>query len=192
MRAGPRILALPIVLLLVTGCAPRVNLSTGTTIGLKATPGDGSTRPPQVTLGYKRAEVSLVPTEGKGATATGDAVSTLASIHFKSQWFGHTDLDSFIATGLAAQRLVQADSVYVQEVARVTLGVVSDAIQARRKKLADRIDNLSDSQAKTILDHTGYTLKTGQTAKESLRDYVLDAQTEPLLERLESAFDRQS
>ena len=67
------LLTLLMVLVSVAGCAPRVNLSTGTTIGLKATPGHGNTRPPQVMLGYKRAELSLVPTEGKGATSDTDA-----------------------------------------------------------------------------------------------------------------------
>ena len=73
--------------LVATACGPRVIISTGTTIGLKATPGDGYTRPPQVTLAYKRAETAFVPTKGDIATASDDAFSTLAALHFSTEWF---------------------------------------------------------------------------------------------------------
>ena len=46
-------------------------------------------------------------------------------------------------------------------------------------------------QAQGILDRAQYNRKPRKNAKESLRDYILDAQTEPNLERLESAFYRQ-
>jgi len=92
---------------LVAGCGPRVILTTGTTLGLKATPGDGQTRPPQVTLGYKRAELALVPTSGKGATTNSDAASTLAAFYFSTEWFGKTELSSFIGTGHAARDIQQ-------------------------------------------------------------------------------------
>lgn len=91
--------------LTLSACGPRVIISTGTTIGLKATPGDGYTRPPQVTLGYKRAETALVPTAGAKATSTADAFSTLAVIHFSTLWFGTTELQSFLGTGIAAREL---------------------------------------------------------------------------------------
>jgi hypothetical protein len=180
-----------VMLVSVPGCGPRVNLSTGTTIGLKVTPGDGNTRPPQVTLGYKRAELSLVPVEGNGATADTDAASTLASLHFSTAWFGHTELDSFIASGWATQQLVEPSSAYTEALAQVTLRVIPDAIQARRAKLANQLDQFSEAQAQNILDRTQYSRRSGKNAKESLRDYILDAQTEPNLERLESAFFRQ-
>lgn len=89
--------------LTLAACGPRVLISTGTTIGLKATPGDGYTRPPQATLGYKRAETALVPTSGGKATSTTDAFSTLAAIYFKTKWFGKTELRSFVGTGTAAR-----------------------------------------------------------------------------------------
>jgi len=91
----------------LSSCGPRVVISTGTTIGLKATPGDGNTRPPQVTLGYKRAETALVPTAGGKATADADAFSTLAAIYFSTKWFGRTEIHSFVGSGVAA-REVQA------------------------------------------------------------------------------------
>ena len=95
------------LLLAAAACTPRVNIVTGTTIGLKATPGDGSARPPQITFAYKRAEVALVPTKGKKATKNQtnnankavdvDAFSTLAAFSFETQWFGNTEIASFIA-----------------------------------------------------------------------------------------------
>lgn len=118
-----------VVLLLCAACSPRVTVVTGTTIGLKATPGnpDGG-RPPQVTLGYKRAEVALVPTaeaqarrrngtDVPRAPTTGqapvvensDAYSTLASVFFETTWFDRTEIASFISTGFAARALVAPD-----------------------------------------------------------------------------------
>jgi hypothetical protein len=176
---------------LLASCAPRVNVSTGTTIGLKATPGDGQSRPPQVMLGYKRGELALVPTEGKGATKDTDAASTLASIHFSTKWFGHTELDSFIATGMAAHALVAPTSVYTDTLAQVTLGVVSPAIQSRRVTLASRLDRLTDDQTAQVLSRAQYDVKPGKNARESLRDYILSAQTDASLQQLESAFFRQ-
>jgi hypothetical protein len=177
-------------LLLATGCAPRVNLTTGTTIGLKATPGDGSARPPQVTLGYKRAELAFVPTEGKGTTADTDAASTLASIHFSTRWFGHTELDSFIATGSAAQKLTSPGSAYGDALAAVTLGVVPEALQQRRATLAARADQLTEPQARQALATLQLATKPGKSAQQSLKDYILDARDERLVERLESAVFR--
>lgn len=89
----------------LSACGPRVVISTGTTIGLKATPGDGNTRPPQVTLGYKRAETALVPTAGGKATADADAFSTLAAIYFSTKWFGRTEIHSFVGSGVAAREI---------------------------------------------------------------------------------------
>lgn len=108
---------------LASGCDPRrrVVVATGTTLGLKATPGDGQSRPPQVTLGYKRAELALVPTRGQAATSGApeclnpgagaapakctDAFSTLTAFDFRTRWFGATQLSSFVSTGFAAREI---------------------------------------------------------------------------------------
>ena len=110
-------LGLCMLVALTAGCGPRVTVTTGTTIGLKATPGDGYTRPPQVTFGYKRAELALVPTVGTHATATEDAFSTLAAFYFSTEWFGQTELSSFIGTGHAARR-IQQQAGFQEEVAK--------------------------------------------------------------------------
>ena len=88
-----------------SGCARRMTVSTGTTIGLHATPGDGKSQTPQVTLAYKRAEMALVPTGGKAATKEPDAdsYSALAIVDFRTRWFGGTSIDQFVATGHAAR-----------------------------------------------------------------------------------------
>jgi len=105
--------ALLLVVLALGACGgPRVNIITGTSIGLKATPGDGSTRPPGVTLGYKRAEAALVPTKADQASKTSDAPSTVAAFRFFTEWFRHTELDSFIATGLSAAPLMAEGSEF--------------------------------------------------------------------------------
>jgi hypothetical protein len=105
IRTISNAMMLGILISALSGCGPRVIISTGTTIGLKATPGDGSTRPPQVTFGYKRAETALVPTAGSKATKVEDAFSTLAALYFETRWFGKTELRSFVGTGIAAQEV---------------------------------------------------------------------------------------
>ncbi len=95
--------ALGMIVMALSACGPRVIITTGTTIGLKATPGDGATRPPQVTLAYKRTEFALVPTGNQKATPSTDAFSTLAAINFFSEWFGQTQIRSLLGTGIAAR-----------------------------------------------------------------------------------------
>ncbi len=110
---GPgRSALLALVIGVCAACGPRVIIATGTTLGLKANPGDAQGgRSPQVTFGYKRAEAALVATKGNGATQGGeDAYSTLASFGFSTKWFGDTELSSFIATGFAARGLTAQDA----------------------------------------------------------------------------------
>lgn len=112
---------------LLCGCSNMV-ISTGTTIGLKATPGDGSTQTPQVTFGYKRMELAYVPVDAASASkappprkgakpedpspagqnkspAPGDvdAFSALAVIDVQTKWFGRTVIKQFISSGIAAR-----------------------------------------------------------------------------------------
>ena len=99
------------VMICASGCEKRVTITTSTTVGLSATPGDLNTTPPQVVLAYKRAELALVPTGSTAAsTSEGDhgtdAYSTLAVFNLKTAWFGETKLDSFIATGHASRSLM--------------------------------------------------------------------------------------
>ena len=111
-RVGHVVLAL--AALFSSGCGPRVIVVTGTTVGLKATPGDGQTRPPQLVVGYKRAEAAVIPVEGDGATHSGDtqkdkeAASTVASFYLESHWMGRTDIRAFIGTGFAARKVAES------------------------------------------------------------------------------------
>jgi hypothetical protein len=108
--------AVIVSLLAAGGCAPRVVVATGTTLGIKATPGDGQTRPPQLVVGYKRAEATLIPVEGDGAKKKKgsekpsdiekDAPSVVSSFYLKSRWTSDTEVRSFIGTGFAAQNIV--------------------------------------------------------------------------------------
>ena len=175
------------------GCtAPRMTVVTGTTIGLKATPGDGQTRPPQVTFGYKRAEFAIVPTAGKVAQKdTSDAFSALTTLSFTTHWFGETKLASFIATGYAARDIQEKGSAFNAAFVQETLGIVSEAIQNRRVALAKDWDALlGEDEAKRVLDFAGLPVKPHRTPKESLVDAIKDAQTTSQLMVLESAFHR--
>lgn len=181
--------------LTTVGCAashqPRVTVVTGTTVGLKATPGDGQTRPPQVTLGYKRAELAINPTKGGTATKdASDAFSTLAAFFFSTHWFGQTELASFIATGHSARDIQTSGQEFSTAFAQETLGVVAEEIQKRRLALAKDWEALSEEETKKILDFAGLPGKANRTAKESLLDAIKDAQTTSQLIVLESAFQR--
>jgi len=102
------------------GCGPRMTVVTSTSLGLHATPGDGNTQPPQVSLAYKRSEVAVIPTgaggghrasepkSGEGGEAAtnrpdSDLFSAITAFGFQTTWFGKTALNSVIATGHAAR-----------------------------------------------------------------------------------------
>lgn len=96
----------------LAGCASRMVVATGTTIGLHATPGDMQSQPPQVTLAYKRAETAVVPTEGARAVkGERDSLSSFVSFGFFTEWFGETRVDSLISTGIAAQTLADSPEI---------------------------------------------------------------------------------
>lgn len=181
-------LAFVLAALSLSACGPRVIISTGTTVGMKATPGDGYTRPPQVTLGYKRAESALISTAGEKATDTSDTFSTLAAFHLKSFWFGDTELHSFVGTGIAAREVQGTD--FQQGFAAATLGQVPASIQARRIHLNKQRGSLVETEAQRVLDLAGYYKVANKTSCSSLQDYILGATTEPQLMRLEAAFNK--
>ena len=189
----PARLAIAAVTLFLGACSgPRVYIATGTIIGLKATPGDGASRPPSVVLGYKRAELALVPTKGEGASDTADSASTLASLHFSTRWFGHTELDSFIATGYAARPLVEPTSEFAVAFASATVGVIPDERLDRQKRLIERLRAMQEPDAKILLDQLQLQPQKGKTAVESLQVYIARATTDAELDRLEAAFFRRS
>jgi len=182
-------------LLLAVGCGPRILIATGTTLGLKATPGDGQSRPPQVTLGYKRAEVALVPTAGHKATRSSatspvdqDAFSTMAAFDFETRWFGKTELSSFIATGFAAHEL-PTNPGFTSAFAKATTGVVPEDILARQKTLIGKQSRLTEEQAKTVLSFAGLSVEGGN-ARNSLQDRISHADTDAQLRQIEGAFGR--
>jgi hypothetical protein len=184
-------IAVVLVGLSLAACGgPRIYVATGTTIGLKATPGDGATRPPGVVLGYKRAEVALVPTKGAGASETADSASAVAGLRFETKWFGHTELDSFIATGFAAAPLMKPASPFSEAFAKATVGVLPTELVERQGKLVALLPAMSEMEAQQILDRLMLPAKRGKTAVFSLQDYIASADTDAALERLESAFFR--
>jgi hypothetical protein len=187
-----------IALLALGGCSssPHVIIATGTTVGIKATPGDGQTQPPQLVLGYKRAETAIIPVDGTGAErATSgvvqkDAASTLASFYMKNQWTSDTQIRSFIGTGFAARSLVEKRAFQdelrpaVEEAKRP---VALDPRERLRAWLASLEGD--ESRAQKILDVAEYPRKTDRTALESLHDYI-DRAESATLARLAAAFAR--
>lgn len=122
------------------GCARRMTVTTGTTIGLSATPGDGRSQSPQVTLAYKRAEMAIVPTGGRAASKTPDVdcYSALAIVDFRTKWFSGTALDQFIATGHAARDIQMQRGAATQN--EFTSQLVSYASGGTGKVLRDWIN----------------------------------------------------
>lgn len=115
MRHVPRFVYYAVMVIfmfsLFMGCGgPRFSIVTSTNMGLNANSGDGNSRPPQVSVGYKRVELALVPTNREPAVRdtvdpknNKDAFSSLAGFHFDTEWFGKTSINQFISTGFAAQ-----------------------------------------------------------------------------------------
>ncbi len=144
-QGASRYAAIGLVLGILTlwGCEPRVVIVTGTTVGLEASPGDGSTQPPSVTFGYKRAEVAFVPTgQEKGATKMpdaepgkkpsagtpeapkedSDAYSTLAVFRLAHNWFSATKIEQLVATGHAAREIQKKGSVFSRSLSLLSAG----------------------------------------------------------------------
>ncbi|MCP4369299.1 MAG: hypothetical protein GY797_14460 [Deltaproteobacteria bacterium] len=191
----------------LTGCGPRLSIITGTDVGLSANSGDGTSRPPQVTLGYKRGEMAIISTArdvaknngtpGSGTVNT-DAFSSLATFHLKTRWFDETKIKQFIATGHASTEIQEGDE-FAQGFAQATIGVVPEAIQNRKQALANKLGALvmqdpanAENQAKEILNLAGYRVVGNKTAVETLQDYILHANNDPKLTKLEAAFGRLS
>lgn len=180
---------------LAAGGCSRVVIATGTTLGMKATPGDATSRPPQVTLGYKRAELALVPTKGGEATddpkspeRNNEAYSTLASFFFQTEWFGRTEIESFIATGHAARKIQGEGSRFNSTFARASLNAdLPPAITARQDALFERWRGMDESAAAAALARAGMPVKPGKNAKQSLQDYLNAAESDPALTSLERA-----
>lgn len=158
--------ALGLIVINLTACGPRILVSTGTTLGLKATPGDGQTRPPQVTFGYKRAEVAFIPTKGQIATSTvdkdptklngNDAFSTLAAIHFKTEWFGKTELQSFVGTGIAARD--------IQTQPNFTAAFTKAALTSKQ---------LAELQSTAVNDIALFVMGTDKTENSRLKSFFI-------------------
>lgn len=183
----------------VSACGTRVITTTGTTLGLKASPGDGQARPPQVTFGYKRAEASIVPTKGSGATreskdgksvAKDDAYSTLSTFYFSTEWFGDTHIAAFVGTGFAARDIIGDDGTFGQSFANATVRSLPTALHNRRVQLDGQLTALSDSQVTRVLDILAVPVSPGQTPRQTLQAVIADARSEAHIARIGDAFNR--
>lgn len=200
----PELLALAVLLALSTavtpGCAgKRMRIVTGTTIGLSATPGNPDAgESPQVTLAYKRAELALVPTEGEGSRRDGsdpsrnrDAFSSLAAFHFATEFFGATEVASFLATGQAARSVLAENqgtpSAFTEKFAPAALERVSPSLQDRRLALNVRRKALSEKQAQDALRALERPEAQSGQAKEELKKAVLEATDEDKVRNVENA-----
>jgi hypothetical protein len=199
-RPGARSLVavLALAVLAFAGCAsnPHVIIATGTTLGIKATPGDGQTRPPQLVVGYKRAEVAVIPVDATGAqrddarVVQKEAASTVASFYMKNTWTSETVIRSFIGTGFAARSVVEKPA-FQEEMSRAVQTARQPAAALREMLKAHWAAlNGDEARAQKILDLAEYPRKTARSAVESLRDYIEGAGTAAALARLASAFNR--
>lgn len=149
-----------IVLVLWGGCAkPKIFISTGTIVGLEASPGSISTTPqaPSLTFGYKRAELALIPidaerqgslspvtspstTDSESTFSDGreDAYSVLAVFKMAVNWFGPAKIEQFVATGMAAQQLGKKESRFPLKLA--TVQEANDALARQIQKVRQDID----------------------------------------------------
>ena len=102
-----RVFPLLLAAALPTGCTgPRMTVVEATVIGLNATPGNGASTAPQVTFAYKRAELAIIPTTGRGGSGQTDCFSSLSALYCNSRFLGTTEIDDFVSTGFASRSLV--------------------------------------------------------------------------------------
>ena len=162
MKALTLVFTTVVLVLLPAACARRMTVSTGTTIGLNATPGDGKSQSPQVTLAYKRAELALVPTGEKAAKKedgnNSDAYSALAIIDFRTKWFTGTSIDQFIATGHASRDIQAADSAFPTEMLHMAKSETATRLQQWVKRAPDLAERKRRQQVmKDWIGNGGYS-----------------------------------
>ena len=158
-----RLLLLLLVVSTITGCRARMHIATGTTVGLVANPGDGNTRPPRVTLAYRRGETAYVPTDKKNAHKedgkNSDCYSALAFVDFRTRWFGETSIAQFIGTGHAARDLVTTDDTFSTAFSRAVAVQISreDAqVEAMLRWLYDANGRIVPANAARIVQNTRF------------------------------------
>ncbi len=104
-----------IVVTLLVGCStPAMLVSTGTLVGLEASPADPQTQTPHVTLAYKRSELAIVPlclkekANDQQCQPDKEGPSAAAAFMMHHSWFSATRIEQYIATGSAAKALTDA------------------------------------------------------------------------------------
>jgi hypothetical protein len=178
-------------------------VSTGTTIGLKATPGDGNTQAPQVTFAYKRAELAYVPTDSKRAKKSkdekdtdSDAFSALAAVDVKSKWFfGSTTINQFISSGFAAQEISSNKNFSANFRTAATRDNRPVAIQdaARRLHLAalEKTNGMTPQDRERFFQNLKLPGRTGNTTENSFFGFLRSSENPDELNQLQGQLDAQ-
>jgi len=172
-------LLLTLLLIGMAGCRARMTVTTGTTVGLVANPGDGNTRPPRVTLAYRRAETAFVPTDEKNARKedgkNSDCYSALAFIDFRTKWFGETSIAQFIGTGHAARNLVSTDDKFASAFTKAVaeqIGRENDQVEVMLNWLYDGQGNIVPGNLTRFVQNTRFAAQpevVGRLNRDQLR-----------------------
>jgi hypothetical protein len=192
----------------LVGCAPRMTVATGTTIGLNATPGDGQAQSPQVTFAYKRSEIAKVPTgqqparkpparaQNDSSDQNTDAYSAIAIVDFQTKWFGKTSIDQFIATGHAARDIQEGTEFTAALAYGPSFDLPSKALGERieqfRKRLFAHREGRNDLErerfAAAMLALMNQPLQPDQATEPILDWMVTRVGDDAAITRLENAF----
>jgi len=190
-----RWLMVPIPLFMTACCLknPSVYFSTGTTVGLEATPPANET-PPSITFGYKRAEIAMVPVTKldekpagppsdrgcsesppsaySGSSIARDAYSVLAVFHLAVNWFGPAKIEQHFATGCAATHLIRG-LTEEEEDKRKAEEAGNEAQEAKR------LVQITKSGADKLLQHAQALEEKIQKTKEDAEkaSAIIDDQT---------------
>lgn len=203
------------------GCAPNAIMFHETSkVGFNTQYQPDSSQPVNVTLGYKRRIVAVVPSRDAEKRDTyeivtfedkvtkqkmevfrpkGEALSMVSRFDVVAKPNEGVAITNYFATGFAARVLTgentdqeTAKGVKALLAAPASLNAVDANIQSRRKALMLKLGGLDETKAQRWLSEAGMQKQPHKTATDTLQDSIARAESKATLAEIEAAYSRSS
>lgn len=207
--------------LLCVGCAPNAIIFHETSkVGFNTQYQPDSSQPVNVTFGYKRRIVAVVPSRDAEKRDTyaivtfedkatkqkmevfrpkGEALSMVSRFDVVAKPNEGVAITNYFATGFAARVLTgentdqeTAKGVKALLTAPASLNAVDANTQSRRKALMLKLGGLDETKAQRWLSEAGMQKQLQKTATDTLQDAIARAESKTALAEFEAAYSRSS